>query len=505
MVTVGNERYLRSVLYLSDSGSYITKEVIQRELKRKDCTLDELLNDTRYKKKVESEFRNKMQQDILYPASGKTDIKKWDIQMLSGVIMILFGQDLQPKERTSIREIKRRRIVLAHSSSAEFCEEDYNNFVEELDDAITTIASDFEDSIQEKCRETVDKYKTCPLEVKTSIENLKCLNVSEPLISKILDSIGSSEKNLSDSIKKSEINIRSDIQGIDSKVNLVLEQLEKKMAAEPFKKIRMIVNTRLTFSGNEEPIVDLADKIVFKVINRAIAKVKNTENMVEIERAVDDILKHLDEMEGVEVMSTTPECIIISLQCDTYRSVYEALKYTTSEQYQKQLNSLAEAVDLYIKCAKPFTAYSEITTECLQDIENKIETETDKDEESKHDEDEECLVSGDPHFTDTVHSHADVDSDTVQDNEAHFFKLSICDYTDDGYDDQNYADCNDVNYVDYGDDEQKYVDCDDDYINDCDDEQKKYSEAEVFDRYEDKCIEDGDDEQKYVDCDDDDD
>ncbi|XP_060583843.1 uncharacterized protein LOC132740007 [Ruditapes philippinarum] len=414
MVTVGNERYLRSVLYLSDSGSYITKEVIQRELERKDCTLDELLNDTRQEKKVKNEFRNKMQQDILYPASGKTDIKKWDIQMLSGVIMILFGQDLQPKDRTSVREIKRRRIMLAHSSSAEFCEEDYNNFVEELNDAITTIASDFEDSIQEKCRETFDKYKTCPLEVTTSIEKLKYLNATEPLISKILDSIESAEKNLSDTIRKSEINIRSDIQGI----NLVLERLEKKMAADPFKKIRMIVNTRLTFSGNEEPIVDLADKIVLKVINRAIAKVKNTENMVEIERAVDDILKHLDEMEGVEVLSTKPECIIISLQCDTYSSVYELLKYTTSEQYRKQLNSLAEAVDLYIKCAKPFTAYSEITTECLQDIENKIETDTDKDSESKHDEEEECLVSGDPHFTDTVHSHADVDSDKVQDDEV---------------------------------------------------------------------------------------
>jgi hypothetical protein len=136
------------------------------------------------------------------------------------------------------------------------------------------------------------------------------------------------------------------------------------------------VNTRLTFSGNDDSIVNLADKIVLQIINRAILEVGNTENMVEIERAVDDILKRFDDIEGVKVLPAKPECIIISLQCDTYRSVYEVLKYTTSETYQKQLNILAKAVDSYIKSSKPFTAYSEITTECLQDIEHKIGKET---------------------------------------------------------------------------------------------------------------------------------
>ena len=123
------------------------------------------------------------------------------------------------------------------------------------------------------------------------------------------------------------------------------------------------MNSRLTFGGEEE-IVNLADKIVVKVINKAKTRVTNAADMSQLEQAVNTILNVVDKIEGATVLSAESECVLIRLQCDTYKSLHDVLKYITSKEYKQQLDYLAELLTSYYNAKKPIVVFSDTSIDC---------------------------------------------------------------------------------------------------------------------------------------------
>ncbi|XP_053403890.1 uncharacterized protein LOC123537567 isoform X2 [Mercenaria mercenaria] len=394
MATVENEYYLRSVLLISDGGSYITKKIVHRELPKYGCNLDALLSSNT--KKIENEFKkNRKQIEKLFPASGQTDLNTWDIQMLTGIILVLFRSNLEPEEKSQIREIRYVRHELAHSPSAALYEDDYKDVKERLAFAITTLACRFETSVQDHCKELISKYESCSLDVTASLERLKEKQHTDELFEKILEKIKQLDEKLSKDIEEStsqicqtitdtsqetadkidavEGGIRTAVanteQTLSSQIQIakaaVLEELNRKRQIQPFERIRSIVNSKLTFSGEEE-VVDLADKLTLTVINAALKRTQGSTEMERIRRAVDDILEEFDKLEGVKVLSAEPQCIIVGFHCDNYKSLYDLLTYIASQSYQIRLSVIAEAVSSYLH--KPLTLHSDMTSACVHSI-----------------------------------------------------------------------------------------------------------------------------------------
>ncbi|XP_053403916.1 uncharacterized protein LOC123537584 isoform X2 [Mercenaria mercenaria] len=374
MITIENEYYLRSILLLCEGGSYITKKIIFRELPKRGGDLDALLKYEQFEKRVRNEFRNKNQLDILFPTTGKTDVNTWDVQMLTGIIQILFWSDLETKERKHVKEIKRLRIVIAHSPSAALHEDEYRDFIKDLAKAITFLALKFEKAIQKKCTDCIKKYESCPLDVNSSIERLKELQYTDDQFRKILEEIEQSRAYINDATTKIRTDIAETTQTLSNQFNTfqaVLESVERMLKTEPLKRIRAIVKSRLTFSGDDE-VDDLAEKMLLKVMNAAIKRAKDPTDPEEVRKAVDEIFEEIDKIAGVKILSAKSECIVIRIQCETYKGLYDVLMYVTSQTYHQRLSAIADALCSHLQTSKPLTLRSDLPQECLQNIADEI-------------------------------------------------------------------------------------------------------------------------------------
>ncbi|WAR30625.1 hypothetical protein MAR_033167, partial [Mya arenaria] len=76
---------------------------------------------------LKSKILRKHQFDIVFPTSGKFDETKWDMSLLSSLLLSMFGQTITPV-KTEIQRIRDMRNKLSHRSDTSMVETEYNSF-----------------------------------------------------------------------------------------------------------------------------------------------------------------------------------------------------------------------------------------------------------------------------------------------------------------------------------------------------------------------------------------
>ncbi|XP_060605584.1 heat shock 70 kDa protein 12A-like [Ruditapes philippinarum] len=210
MVTIDNENYLRIILLLLEGSTYICKKVFNRELLKNGGDLDHLLKT--WKNKLQHEF-HKRQMEKFFPNGGfdKTDIHKWDIQMIIGVMLLLFRSTLTDEEKQILKDIKFiRHEVLAHSSSASLCVEKYEDVRKQLEDAIKHLAESFDQNVKIKCNGFIKAFTTGVLDLNSAIHRLQEAKDTDDLFQTVLSVL----RETKDSLTKEILDVKQDVRSI---------------------------------------------------------------------------------------------------------------------------------------------------------------------------------------------------------------------------------------------------------------------------------------------------
>jgi flagellar capping protein FliD len=215
MVTIDNEYYLRIILLLLDGSTYICKKVFNRELHKHGGDLDVLLK--KWKNKLQHEFY-KRQMEKLFPNDGldKTDINKWDIQMIIGVMLLLFRLTLTDEEKRILKDIKYiRHEVFAHSPSASLCLEKYEDVQKQLEDAMKHLARSFDQNVKIKCNDYITVFTTGALDVNSAIQRLQEAKDTDDLFQQVLSVLRETQTSLTNEIRDVKQDLRSVTIGIE--------------------------------------------------------------------------------------------------------------------------------------------------------------------------------------------------------------------------------------------------------------------------------------------------
>ncbi|XP_053389097.1 cingulin-like [Mercenaria mercenaria] len=262
MVTLENEYYLRTILLLCEGGAYIAKQIIGRELPNHGGDLDTLLK--QYKNKLRHEFHEK-QMEKLFPNNGydRTDVNKWDIQMLIGVMLLLFRKSLSDEEKQKLKEIKLiRHEVLAHSPSASLYLEKYEDVQKDLRDAINTLANGFDQTIEDKCKEYITTYASEPLEVKSAIKRLQEAKDTDDLFQEVITVIRKSQETLSNEIHAVESTVRQDLKETQLAFSKDLRQEVGRTKENLTDKLNLVEdNVRQDVKTTKEKLAEQMEKI----------------------------------------------------------------------------------------------------------------------------------------------------------------------------------------------------------------------------------------------------
>jgi hypothetical protein len=175
MASKENIFFLRSFLLLIEGGLYISKEILSRECQKSENDLDELLKIN--EPKLKHLFHDKQYQK-LFPKFGTADVNCWDLQLLVGVLITVFGRDLKSGEKDKLKLLRyMRNETFMHCTTAALDERKYEEVIEEIDDNITTLASTFDISVQQHCSNYIKQFTSGPLEGSITFKNTLTLQI----------------------------------------------------------------------------------------------------------------------------------------------------------------------------------------------------------------------------------------------------------------------------------------------------------------------------------------
>ena len=163
MADEGQTYFLRSVLLLIEGGSFISREILYRESNKTGRDIDSLLGD--FRTKLKHEFHGKQFEKLFPGIDIKTDVKCWDLQLLIGVISIVFRRSISVSEKKDLTVLKQlRNEVFMHCANASLDVEKYEDVIEQLEDSLNGLASTFENSVKEVCFTFIKNFKCGPLD-----------------------------------------------------------------------------------------------------------------------------------------------------------------------------------------------------------------------------------------------------------------------------------------------------------------------------------------------------
>ncbi|XP_060601208.1 uncharacterized protein LOC132754572, partial [Ruditapes philippinarum] len=330
MASKENIYFLRSFLLLIEGGSYISKEILGRECQKSENGLDELLKIK--EPNLKHLFHDKQYQK-LFPDFGTADVNCWDLQLVVGVLITVFGRSLKSVEKDKLRALKyMRNDTFMHSTSAALHISKYEEVVEELIDNITTLASTFDISVQQHCSNYIKQFTTGPLEaVRPSLPTLNGFS-----------------------------------------------QLCQK-------KFKVGVETELVIGGPSANWISLCEHTLEKIFNHAGSMASEDGGFQEIEENVKRMLSYIESNIDVIFKGCNMKCIILYFECKDYESFLHFLKKVECQEYTSYLNDLSNSLHSFFKPRYPIAITSQVTSESLQSILiDIIKTLSNEKEEQRH-------------------------------------------------------------------------------------------------------------------------
>ncbi|XP_053382869.1 uncharacterized protein LOC123540271 [Mercenaria mercenaria] len=373
MATTENEYYLRSILLLAEGGSYISKKVLYRE---HFGDLDKLLKG--FERELKHELHEK-QIETLFPRTGNTIVDTWDLQMLIIVVLRLFHNSLKREDKKNLRVLKSlRNEVQAHNPSATLDVVQYENINDQLTDALTCLASGFDEHVQQECRLYINKYTSGPLDVMSARECLKQLQDNDVLFKQVLEKIESSKNDICATQKSLSDDVKNVSQQMTDFEKNVIEHLQRLDTGTCSKKIKVCMQVELSLGGPTTEWVHLMERTLDDVFNEAYKT--SGEKFEDIKKRVEELLKDIKQNTTISFKGSKTMCIILMFECVTYSGLLDLLQYLTSQKYRGRLSALAETLSTHFKVDIPVTATSTISPACLQNALDKLEHENEKQE-----------------------------------------------------------------------------------------------------------------------------
>ncbi|XP_053382781.1 uncharacterized protein LOC128549656 isoform X2 [Mercenaria mercenaria] len=377
MATTENEYYLRTILLLAEGGSYISKQILYKELPG---DLNKLLK--HFEHKLKHELHDK-QIEKLFPRNGNTFVDTWDLQMLIIVVLRLFHKSLKYEDKRNLQYIKMlRNEVQAHSSSVTLDDVQYENIKDHLTDALTSLASGFGENVQQECRSFINKYTSGPLDVMSARECLKQLQNNDVLFKQVLEKIESSNNDICTHLNASQKSLSDDVKNVSQQMkdleNTLIEKLQRLDAGIYRKKVKVGMHVELSLGGPTEEWILLMERTLNDVFNEAYKT--SGGKFEDIKKIVDELLEDIKQNTTINFKGSKMMCIILMFECFTYSGLLDLLQYLTSQKYQRRLSALTETLSTHFKVDIPVTATSTISPECLQHAYDDLEHEREQQE-----------------------------------------------------------------------------------------------------------------------------
>ncbi|XP_060571834.1 uncharacterized protein LOC132730007, partial [Ruditapes philippinarum] len=313
MASKENIYFLRSFLLLIEGGLYISKEILTRECQKPDTDLDELLQ--KNKQKLKHSFHVN-QYRKLYPESDKTDIKNWDLQLSVGVLINVFGRDLKSGEKVKLKLLRDlRNDIYMHCTTAALDESKYEDIVEDLGDIITTLASTFDISVQQRCSNCIKQFTSGPLDaVRPSLQTLNGFSQSYQ------------------------------------------------------RTFQVGVQTELVICGPSSNWITLCEQTLETIFNHAESMASEDGGFQEIQENVKRMLSYLESNKAAVFKGCERKCIILFFECKDYESFLNFLHKVECQEYTCYLGDLSSSLHSFFKPRNPISITSKVTSESLQSV-----------------------------------------------------------------------------------------------------------------------------------------
>lgn len=217
MATKGNKRYLQYILLLGEGSTIVLKGLLNREVRRKETTLETLL--TNNKNSLERQLHNTKQFEHIFRLTGavNTDLDTWDIALLAKVILLLNHSTLTLNEKAAVRLIKDLRNELqAHASMMSFEEDEFYIHWEDLSATLKQLMTSLETVIQEKCEGIIKKLEKGINNVNDVSEDIrgcgKCDKLLIDVVNSTVDLVKSKLKETEDRMSENNQKLTQEIQ-----------------------------------------------------------------------------------------------------------------------------------------------------------------------------------------------------------------------------------------------------------------------------------------------------
>ncbi|XP_053391866.1 uncharacterized protein LOC128554613 [Mercenaria mercenaria] len=358
MITEEEEHFLRASILLLKGGRLMSKEILNRDLQKAGGNLDTILK--QYKKKFKHIFLKKQYQK-LFPPAGGTNVDTWDLALLVTVPLKVFKQSLTDDERKALQSLKYMRDeVYGHTLSSSLRVDEYKEIREKIENALTSLSNGLSDNLKDDCSKVIYECTKETISPSLKVELTKLLEDSEDLFQAIMNKLRNQNEFLSEMKKE------------------IMDRLDK-ISGDRSEKIIKVIDTELTLSGavGKSKDIDFAEGIITTIINKAVKKVGNEYDYPRIRNVVDKILKDIESMPDVEILSAEPKCILLKFKCTTYIGISNMLMYLESRSFLDSLNDLALALSsTFPNVGGQLRLDVIVTPECMKNLLDELRVKT---------------------------------------------------------------------------------------------------------------------------------
>ncbi|XP_053396011.1 E3 ubiquitin-protein ligase rnf213-alpha-like [Mercenaria mercenaria] len=178
MFTLENEYYIRFILLLVKGGTEVLRKVVIKGLQKRNVKLETFLEENR-STICNSNLISKIQRDILYPPSpDSTDISKWDISLLSFIILEFLKSYFTAGDISSVVKLRDMQdMVSAHQADAAIDGREFTTIWSDLSVTITVLchAMELNDNEKDFLMKLVSSIASADLDMNEAVKELKML------------------------------------------------------------------------------------------------------------------------------------------------------------------------------------------------------------------------------------------------------------------------------------------------------------------------------------------
>ncbi|XP_060553840.1 uncharacterized protein LOC132714920 isoform X2 [Ruditapes philippinarum] len=329
MASIGNDRYLRYLLLVGQGGTITLRGILIRDI---GSPLPDVLDHNRAKLKMK---KNEM--DRIFTENGISDINKWDIAILSKIILQLCRGKTPAEELDYIRILQSLRNELSHPGSLAI--NDDKEYVEQWRHAgctLTKLSKNLDRSIRDECQNLIENCKSGLINRQETLHMLGSISQYDNKISEQLAILTRRVEELTEQV----IIIMKEIEDLR-------QEVEQYILSERDAKCRTmaVLESRLTIRGDNTQLTELAEEILERVFRRASKRTQVPEDETQLISEVRQFLDEMEAHEGVYVCGIKKECIQVKIVFENFKGLLKLLEFFQSNEFRNRLHGLIKAME----------------------------------------------------------------------------------------------------------------------------------------------------------------